>query len=73
MSKQPETITITVATFYDRLAWLHWHGAYQEANAVAALAAWFDPPFRVDDARVERRVAKYITDAERQAEPVNWS
>ena len=73
MSKQPETVSITVATFYDRLAWLHWRGAHQEANAVAALAAWFDPPLRIDEAWVDLRVAQYIADAERQADPINWS
>ena len=73
MSKQSETVSITVTAFYDRIAWLMWHGAYQEANALRGLAPWFTPPLRIDEAQVDRRLTKYIADAERQADPVNWS
>ncbi len=69
--KPPATVTITVDAFYDRVAWYQWKGCYQEANALCALAAWFTPPINVDENRIERRVQKYIADAQRQADPVN--
>jgi hypothetical protein len=70
--KDPETVTITVAAFYDRIAWLQWHACYQEANALRELAPWFTPALRIDEARVEKRVLKYIADAQHQADPANW-
>ena len=71
--KQPETMCIEVSRYYDRLAWLQWRGAFQEANALREFAVWFDPPLRVDESRVERRVQKYIEDARRLDDPVNWT
>ena len=47
--KEPETVSIPVAKFYDRVAWLVWHGAHQDANALRELAAWFEPPIRIDE------------------------
>ena len=61
--KEPETVSIPVAKFYDRVAWLVWHGAHQDANALRELAAWFEPPITVDEGRIERRVAMFISDA----------
>ena len=61
---EPELVTMAVSTFYDRLAWLVWRQAYQEANTLRELAAWFTPPIRVDEDRVDRRVAEYIAEAD---------
>ena len=70
--QQPATLTITVTAFYDRIAWLMWHGAYQEANALRSLAPWFTPALRLDEDRIDRRVTQYIVDAAANADPVNW-
>lgn len=70
--KQPETMSIKVSHYYDRLAWLQWRGCYQEANALRELAAWFDPPLRIDESRVDQRVQQYIENERRQANPSNW-
>lgn len=56
--ERKEAAVLPVARLYERLAWLQWHGAYQEANAVAELAAWFVPPVRIDEDRVARLVAE---------------
>lgn len=59
-----EAAVLPVARLYERLAWLQWHGAYQEANAVAELAAWFVPPVQIDEDRVARLVAELgVTEA----------
>lgn len=71
--KKRDTLTITVGTFIDRVAWLQWRGAYQEANALRELGAWFTPPYRVDEHAVEERVARYIEDAKHLDNPTNWS
>lgn len=70
--KQPETMTIEVDRYYDRLAWLQWRGAYQEANTLRELGPWFDPPLRIDENRVQQRVQKYIEDERKNHDPSNW-
>lgn len=70
--KEPKMLTISEQAFYDRVAWLVWHGAYQEANALRELAAWFQPPMRIDESRIERRVAKYRANSEHISDPANW-
>lgn len=71
--KQPEVLTIRTDVFYRRVAWLIRHGAHQEANALISLAQWFDPPFKVDEARIERTVAEQEANADRIHDPMNWS
>ena len=61
--RHKEAALLPVTAFYDRVAWLHFHGAYQEANALRELAPLFDPPITVDEGRIERRVAMFISDA----------
>ena len=63
MHEHREAAVLPVTAFYDRVAWLHFHGAYQEANALRELAPLFDPPITVDEGRIERRVAMFISDA----------
>ena len=61
--RHKDVAVLPVTAFYDRVAWLHFHGAYQEANALRELAPLFDPPITVDEGRIERRVAMFISDA----------
>ena len=68
-----DTVTLSVDRFYDRLAWLVWKGMNQEANALRDFAAWFEPPIRIDERRVDRRVAKYSADEGRNSDPMTWS
>ena len=68
-----EAAVLTVATLHERIAWLQWRGAYQEANTVAELAAWFTPPIRVDEKEIERRMAELAAISERNANPLNWA
>jgi hypothetical protein len=70
--QEPEILTITVQAFYDRIAWLMWHGCYQEANTLRELAPWFTPPLRIDEDRVYRRVLKYIDEAKLLGHPSDW-
>ena len=63
MSKHKEAAVLPVTAFYDRVAWLQFRGAYQEANALCELAPLFEPPIEIDEGRIERRVAMYISDA----------
>jgi len=71
--KQPETVSIAVSRYYDRLAWLQWRGCYQEANALREFAAWFEPPLRIDENRVDQRVQQYIEDDKRYSDRILWS
>lgn len=72
--QQPETFSIEVSTFYDRLAWFVWMGREKEANGLRDLAMWFDPPLRrVDENRVAARVQQYIEDMKRLHDPSNWN
>ena len=74
MSKRKEAAAVLpVAKFYERLAWLQWRGCYQEANAMAELAPFFEPPVRIDESEIERRVAELAAIAERNADPLNWA
>ena len=63
MSKHKEAAVLPVTAFYDRVAWLQFRGAYQEANALRELASLFEPPIKIDEGRIERRVAMFISDA----------
>lgn len=71
--KQPVMLTIDAAVYYKRLAWLMRNGAYQEANALRELAQWFDPPFRVDERRIEQEIARQNDAAERIHDPTQWA
>ena len=62
MSEQKEVAVLPVTAFYDRVAWLQFRGAYQEANALRELAPLFEPPIKIDEGRIERRVAMFISD-----------
>ena len=63
MSEHKEAAVLPVTAFYDRVAWLQFRGAYQEANALRELAPLFEPPIKIDEGRIERRVAMFISDA----------
>ena len=63
MSEHKEAAVLPMTAFYDRVAWLQFHGAYQEANALREMAPLFEPPITVDEGRIERRVAMFISDA----------
>lgn len=71
--ERKEAAVLPVAKLYDRVAWLQRHGAHQEANALRELAAWFEPPIRIDEAKVDRRVAELEAIARRLDDPVNWA
>ena len=71
--KQPETMTIEISRYYDRLAWHVWQGQPREANALRALGAWFEPPLRIDESRVSERVARYEQAHAHNQNPMNWS
>lgn len=75
MSKRKEAkeAVLTVATLHQRIAWLQWRHCYQEANALAELAPFFEPPIRIDEREIERRVAELAAIAERNADPMNWA
>lgn len=68
-----EAAVLPVAKLYERVAWLQRHGAHQEANALRELAAWFEPPIRIDEAKVDRRMAELEAIARRLDDPVNWA
>ena len=61
--RHKEVAVLPVTAFYDRVAWLQFRGAYQEANALRELAPLFEPPIKIDEGRIERRVAMFISDA----------
>lgn len=67
-----EAAVLPVAKLYERVAWLQWHGAHQEANALRELAAWFDPPIRIDEGRVDQLVAELAAPDPRFDDPVMW-
>lgn len=56
MPKSP-TLTMPAATLLQRIAWLEFHGHHIEANALRDLAAWFTPPYRIDEDEVQRHIA----------------
>lgn len=56
MPKKLPTLTIPADTFTKRIAWLEFHGHHIEANALRDLAAWFTPPYRVDETVVQRHI-----------------
>ena len=70
MSEHKEAAVLPMTAFYDQVAWLQFRGAYQEANALRELAPLFEPPITVDEGRIERRVAMYVTEAMRLSEPL---
>lgn len=70
MSERKEAAVLTVAAFYDRVAWLHFHGDYQGANTLRELAPFFEPPIEIDEGRIERRVAMLVADQMRLSDPL---
>ena len=63
MSEHKEVAVLPVTAFYDRVAWLQFRVAYQEANALREMAPLFEPPIKIDEGRIERRGAMFISDA----------
>jgi hypothetical protein len=59
MPKSP-ILTVTTATLLQRIAWLEFNGQHIEANALRDLTAWFTPPYRVDEAVVQRHIAEMV-------------
>lgn len=58
--RQSPMLTIQTAIFIKRIAWLEVHGQHIEANALRDLAAWFTPPYRVDEDAVQRHIAEMV-------------
>lgn len=63
--KQVTEVTLQVDEFYKRLGWLVWQGHVDQANALRDFAAWFHPPIRVDETRVQQCAAQLAADAKR--------
>ena len=59
------TLTIPEATLLQRIAFLEFHGFHTEANALRDLAAWFTPPYRVDEAMVQAHIAALRADRDK--------
>ena len=57
MTKRKE-LTITVERFVGQVAWCEWQGQHREAAALRELAKWFDPPYRINEADVQARIAE---------------
>lgn len=59
MPKSP-VLTMSVSTLLLRIAWLEANGHPIEAKTLRDLAAWFTPPYRVDEAAVQGYIAEMI-------------
>ena len=73
MNKQTKSVTLSVDDYYNRLAWHEYQGDVAAAAALRSLAAWFEPPIRVDEEMVSARVVKYREDAKQIYNPSTWA
>ena len=69
---EPTTLTLDTKHFYNRLAWYEWQLMQPQANVLRDLANWFEPPLRIDEARVKKRVAELEASRQKNQDPAGW-
>lgn len=52
MARHPKEVTLSVATLYQRIAWLELAGMQEAADALRYVATMSIPVFRIDEAQI---------------------